>query len=193
MDAKKRLYREYDKRKEQFRQLELVAKSQLDRAIKSQRIKIHSMLSRVKSFDSFAEKARRKSLRDPFNEVRDLVGLRIICLFLSDLSKVASIIKDTFRLISEEDKIDHRPKNLFGYMDIQYIVALKESAVLGIVSLPFEIQVRTIAQDAWACVSHELYYKQPETIPEEWERDFYASSALFYVADQHFRILHQQC
>jgi putative GTP pyrophosphokinase len=121
-----------------------------------------------------------------------LVGLRIVCLFLPDLKKVGEIIKRTFRLISEEDKIDKHPKDVFGYMDIQYIVALRNTVKLGVESMQFEIQVRTIAQDAWASVSHELYYKKEDTIPKEWERDFYALSALFYVADQHFKMLHRQ-
>jgi len=188
----KRLYLEYRARREQFEHLRLAATHQLDHAIKSQRIKTHSLPNSIKSFDSFAAKVRRKNLKDPFNQINDLVGLRVVCLFLSDLSKVGEIIKRTFKLISEEDKIDKRPKDVFGYMDIQYVVTLRDGTVAGIEPMPFEIQVRTIAQDAWASVSHELYYKQPETIPEEWKRDFYALSALFYVADQHFRILNKQ-
>lgn len=188
----KRLYREYRARREQFELLRLAATLQLDHAIKSQRIKTHSLPYRIKSFDSFAEKARRKNLTDPFNEIHDLVGLRVVCLFLSDLPKVGKVIEDTFHLIAKDNKIDERPKNVFGYMDIQYVVALEHTAVEAIRGMPFEIQVRTIAQDAWASVSHQLEYKQRRTIPKEWKRDFYALSALFYVADQHFRMLHQQ-
>jgi hypothetical protein len=53
----------------------------------------------------------------------------------------------------------------------------------------FEIQVRTIAMDAWANVSHYLEYKTEEDIPKELKRDFYALSGLFYVADTHFEML----
>lgn len=188
----KSLYREYRARLEQFKNTKLAAKSQLDHALKRKRIKTHSLPSRIKSFSSFIQKVRKKNLKDPFNEINDLVGLRVVCLFLSDLEKVGEIIKHTFTLISEEDKIDNRPKDIFGYMDIQYVVSLRDSTLAGIDPMYFEIQVRTIAQDAWASVSHELYYKRPEKIPEEWKRDFYALSALFYVADQHFRILNEE-
>jgi putative GTP pyrophosphokinase len=187
--SKKELIDEYRARQEHFKRIEQIAKYQLYKALKSQ-IKVHSLQSRIKSFDSFLEKAKSKNLKDPFNQVKDLVGLRIVCLFLSDLKKVGEIIKHTFRLISEEDKIDKHPKDVFGYMDIQYIVALRNTVKLGVESMQFEIQVRTIAQDAWASVSHELYYKKEDAIPKEWERDFYALSALFYVADQHFKMLH---
>jgi ppGpp synthetase/RelA/SpoT-type nucleotidyltranferase len=189
--SKKELIDEYRARQEHFIKLEQIAKYQLYKALKSQ-IKIHSLQSRIKSFDSFSEKAKSRNLKDPFNQVKDLVGFRIVCLFLSDLKRVGEIIRRTFKLISEEDKIEKRPKDVFGYMDIQYIVTLRNGTKVGVESMQFEIQVRTIAQDAWASVSHELYYKKKEIIPKEWERDFYALSALFYVADQHFKMLHQQ-
>jgi len=96
----KRLYREYRARREPFDLLRLAATFQLNYAIKSQRIRTHSLGCRVKSFDSFAEKARRKNLTDPFNEIHDLVGLRVVCLFLSDLPKVGKVIEDTFHLIA---------------------------------------------------------------------------------------------
>lgn len=189
---RKTLHRQYDEKLKRFRNLQTAAHGQLHHAINGKRIKIHSLSSRLKDFDSFAEKAVRKNLTDPFSQIRDVLGFRVICLFLSDLPKVGEVVKDTFKLIDENNKIDGRPKNVFGYMDIQYVVALKDNAPNDMLGVPFEIQVRTIAQDAWASVSHHLAYKQPDAIPEEWQRDFQALSALFYVADQHFRILLQQ-
>ena len=56
--------------------------------------------------------------------------------------------------------------------------------------MPFEIQVRTIAQDAWDSVSHYLDYKN-NSIRDELKRDFYALSGLFYVADTHFSFIKQ--
>jgi ppGpp synthetase/RelA/SpoT-type nucleotidyltranferase len=55
--------------------------------------------------------------------------------------------------------------------------------------MPFEIQVRTIGQDAWACVSHHLAYKQETSLSRDHLRDLYALSALFYLADIHFEFL----
>ncbi len=188
----KDLYREYKTKNKLFEDLIFIAKQQLDHAIKRKRIKIHSLPCRIKSFDSFAKKARRKNLKDPLNEINDIVGLRVVCLFLSDLSEVGEIIKNTFKLIEEQNKIDGSPKNVFGYMDIQYVVVIRNSGVKELNKMPFEIQVKTITQDAWASISHHLDYKQRKKIPIEWERDFYALSGLFYVADQHFRILNQE-
>ena len=186
------LFREYKTKQELFKHLIIIAKQQLDHAIKRQRIKTHSLPYRIKSFDSFANKARKENLKDPLNEINDIVGLRVVCLFLSDLSKVGEIIKNTFELIEEQNKINGGPQDIFGYMDIQYVVSLRNNGVKELNTMPFEIQVRTITQDAWASISHHLDYKQRKKIPKEWKRDFYALSGLFYVADQHFRILIQE-
>jgi hypothetical protein len=62
----------------------------------------------------------------------------------------------------------------------------------NIANLPFEIQVRTIAMDAWANVSHHLDYKTDKDVPAELRKDFYALSGLFYVADRHFEMFYSQ-
>jgi len=58
--------------------------------------------------------------------------------------------------------------------------------------IPFEIQVRTIAQDAWAAISHYLDYKKKSVIPDQLKRDFHALSGLFYVADTHFLFIRRE-
>jgi ppGpp synthetase/RelA/SpoT-type nucleotidyltranferase len=57
--------------------------------------------------------------------------------------------------------------------------------------LKAEIQIRTIAMDAWSNVSHYLEYKTPEAAPSSLRKDFYALSALFYLADTHFELFFQ--
>jgi putative GTP pyrophosphokinase len=62
----------------------------------------------------------------------------------------------------------------------------------NIKNIPFEIQVRTIAMDAWANISHYLDYKTEQDIPTELKRDFHALSGMFYVADKHFQLFFEQ-
>ncbi|MBI4489516.1 MAG: hypothetical protein HY694_10565 [Deltaproteobacteria bacterium] len=64
--------------------------------------------------------------------------------------------------------------------------------IRGCSAVPFEIQIRTIAQDAWASISHYLDYKKESDIPAQLRRDFYALSGLFYVADRHFAMLKKE-
>lgn len=186
-----KLLNEYETRREKFGNLINTAKPLLNIAIQRKRIKVHSYPSRIKSFDSFTDKIRRKNLKDPFKEVHDIVGLRVICLFLSDIRKICDVIEDTFKIIEKKDEIHEGKKNIFDYMHCKYIVNLREK-YKGLERLPFEIQVRTIAQDAWASVSHHLIYKQKKTIPEDLERDFYALNGLFYVADTHFSMISKE-
>lgn len=92
--------------------------------------------------------------------------------------------------VSDDDKIDSKESDRFGYLASHVIARLgnKQNASLqqSLRDLPFEIQIRTIAQHAWASISHHLFYKQSDNVPKDRKRDFQALSALFYVADSHF-------
>lgn len=81
-------------------------------------------------------------------------------------------------------------------MSVHFIARMKQ-AYSGprydkIAGFLFEIQVRTIAMDAWANVSHHLDYKTDKDVPAELRKDFYALSGLFYVADRHFEMFYSQ-
>lgn len=159
-------------------------------------IKTHSIGHRIKKVSSILDKVRRKSIEKPFEQLHDLVGFRVVCLFLSDLEEIGKIIRNEFEVFDEDDKINDTELNIFGYMSLHLKANLKQSMVTEygneIKNIPFEIQVRTIAQDAWASISHYLDYKKKNDIPDELKRDFHALSGLFYVADTHFSILRKE-
>ncbi len=161
----------------------------LKNAISKSGIKVHSIIERIKGFDSCLNKVLNKEIEEPFEGIKDFVGLRVVCLFLSDLDRVEKVINQTFEIISKKDKVSNSRKDVFGYMGKHFIVKLKASKETN--SMPFEIQVRTIAQDAWASVSHHLDYKT-NSVRNEFRRDFYALSGLFYVADTHFSFIKQE-
>jgi ppGpp synthetase/RelA/SpoT-type nucleotidyltranferase len=149
----------------------------------------------VKDIESALEKVQRKAYTDPWGQIQDLVGYRIVCLFASDLDKLTDIIKADFKLLSSENKVEGgADPATFGYMSNHYICQLKTSyrgprydSLQGII---FEVQCRTLLMDAWANVSHYLAYKGDASIPEHLRRDFYALSGLFYVADKHFELFY---
>jgi len=187
---------EYESKYKLFRQLIDTVKFSINKEIKRKKIKIHSFPHRIKKIDSFIDKIQKKQVKDPFNEIHDLVGLRIVCLFFSDLQLIRDILINNFSIIKEENKIDDTDVDIFGYMSLHYKAKLKDiesdSDYKNIKNIPFEIQVRTIAQDAWASISHYLDYKQGSNIPNNLRRDFHALSGLFYIADTHFAILRQE-
>lgn len=155
-------------------------------------IKIHAITHRIKGLNSLKDKIRRKDLEKPFEQVLDIVGLRVVCLFRSDIEKINKIIHNIFEVSEEDNKTNNSESNTFGYMSLHLKCRIKSSTKNDLKQdIFFEIQVRTMAQDAWASISHYLYYKE-NCIPPLSERDFYALSGLFYLADTQFSFLRQQ-
>lgn len=182
---------EFDTRFSRYESLREEVLFILNEAIARTPVKTHSVLGRVKDRVSFLEKVSRKGYSAPFDEVQDLVGARIVCLFYDDIPRLSQLIHEEFDVVSEENKIKDAPDDTFGYMSVHFICTLHEhnagrryDRVKG---LAFEVQIRTILMDAWANVSHHLAYKGEASIPAPLRRDFNALSGLFYVADKQFQ------
>ena len=189
------LKRDYNLKVSRFDQLKDEAEYILSNAIKSAKIKIHSILGRVKEFDSFLKKVEMKVADNPFEDINDLVGMRVVCLFRSDILKIGDIIRKEFLIIAEDNKIDGYEVSSFGYQSVHFIVKIKPDyfgpRYNSIKDIQFEIQVRTVSMDAWAIISHYLDYKTDKDVPLNLRKDFYALSGLFYVADTHFELFFQ--
>ena len=203
---------QFDANLEKYELLADSVEYELTNGIKSQRIKTHTITYRIKQADSIIAKIRRNKIKHPFEEIHDLVGFRVVCLFLQDLDEIKKVVHEKFEVFEEDDKINDSESNIFGYMSLHLKCRIKpsklkkfhtqgcntsidikvdESREDKIKDIPFEIQIRTIAQDAWASISHYLDYKKNSVIPDQLKRDFHALSGLFYVADTHFSILRQ--
>ena len=194
------LHQEYEAKLPLFRQLEEEASFALRHRLKERGIRIDSGLStsRVKSPESFIEKVQRKDAKKPFEEIQDTVGLRVVCLLLSEIEQIGEEIHEAFEVLSEDDKIEGEQYDVssFGYMSVHFIARMKKEykgpRYESILGLPFEIQVRTIAMHAWATISHHLLYKNELDVPRQLRHHFHALSGLFYVADTHFETFFKQ-
>ena len=186
------LRREYEQRSERYERLKDEIIYTLEQELKSQQIPIHEITGRVKPFDSFIDKVRRQESDVPFETILDICGVRVICLFLSDLQRIGEIVESKFAIHIKDDKIYTKPEEAFGYLAVHYFGSLLASfsgpRYDDLKELKFEIQLRTIAMHAWATISHYLDYKSPHAIPSSLRKDFNALSALFYVADTHFEV-----
>lgn len=173
-----------------------IAKSMQNR-ISQKKIPFDTVYGRVKEFYSFVGKSRKKSLQNPFQDMNDIVGIRIVCLFRDDIENIKNVVHETFEVISDDDKIDNKESDRFGYSGSHVIARLRNeldsSLPQSLYKLRFEVQISTVAHHAWAAVSHYLFYKKPDEIPKDQERDFQALSALFYLADSHFSWLKNLC
>ncbi|MCY4614298.1 MAG: RelA/SpoT domain-containing protein [Nitrospira sp.] len=184
--------REYEQRLPDFERITDEIANSLQYGLSEKKIQVDAVRGRVKEFDSFMEKIRRKNLQNPFQEINDIVGIRVICLYRDDIEKIQNIVCDAFAVISDDDKTDSTESDRFGYAGSHIIARLdnKQNASLppNLHNLRFEIQIRTIAQHAWASISHHLFYKKSDKTP----KDLHAISALFYVADSHFLLLRNE-
>ena len=117
-------------------------------------IEAHTVSGRVKTPESFLEKVGRRRYEAPFDEMPDLVGVRIVVRFLSDLPKVSELVRKLFDVQSEDDRVHGGADTTFGYMSIHYVAALAPGTTGprydDLKDLHFEIQVRTIVMDARA-------------------------------------------
>ena len=129
--------------------------------------------SRVKSFNSYYRKVLRlkgeEAEKSNFIELTDMMGIRVICAFLEDLSEVEHQIKSSFDVREVEYKGAQQSFREFGYESVHVLVAIPADCMPKKCDLPLpkslvcEIQIRTILQDAWAEVEHELIYKSEFT------------------------------
>ncbi|WP_082570044.1 GTP pyrophosphokinase family protein [Mycobacterium sp. Root135] len=174
-----------------YEDLAFEAQKELRSALEALPLKFHTCESRVKEQESFIEKAAKKRYADPFDEMHDIVGVRVVCLFLSDLELVDKVVREKFDVRKYEDKTKGSTPDRFGYRSVHYDCQIR-SNYSGpyydhIKSLVFEVQVRTILQDAWAVVEHYLGYKGLNSIPAESQNDFGALVGLFHLADKTFQ------
>lgn len=138
--------------------------------------------------------------------VGDLLGVRIICLRLSDVEKVEAYLK----LLSEENILsfvkgpdqkksfilpvnpgDSIPDDIdlrySGYSSVHYQIELGKNsdAPPGLKGLLFELQLRTILEEAWSEIDHKYRYVRSRigvNLPEHIHTGFYNLSAYLQVA-----------
>ncbi|MBU3155162.1 GTP pyrophosphokinase [Clostridium estertheticum] len=172
----------------------------LKKCLEDKNIKYHSIESRAKSIESFAEKAC-KATKDnpnvpkyvnPIKEITDLTAVRIITFFPITISEVNQVLADEFIILERSDKSEILEKNeKLGYKSVHYLIKLTISRgnlseykeFNGMIA---EVQVRTILQHAWAEIEHDIEYKSVTVIPADIKRRFMALSGLLEIADREF-------
>ena len=137
-----------------------IIKSEYDRE------KIHSDIQnikyRIKSLESITNKLRDDGLdfsTESVNTINDIVGARIVCLDMDDVTSVIEMIRNipSIRILNEKDYIKN-PKES-GYRSYHMIVEIDVPIGTVLVPVKCEIQVRTLLMDAWSSLEHEIVYK----------------------------------
>jgi len=169
--------------------VEAIVRENLDQS----KVQYHSVTSRRKSLRSFTDKAKSGKYAEPINEIKDMAGIRVITYLESDVRKVADVIERLFD-IDKEHSIDQSRllgSNRLGYRSVHYVAKfnkrrckLPEYKIYE--NMPFEIQVRSLLQHAWAEVEHDRNYKFRGKLPSKLERRFYLIAGMLEVADSEF-------
>lgn len=154
-------------------------------------VRVLGVSHRVKSASSLARKlARPDRTYRRLDDLTDLVGLRVITYFEDSIEQVAQLIERSFR-VDMDRSVDKRlleDPARFGYRSLHYICHPPPLLVTiePTWDWPFEIQVRTVLQHAWAEIEHDLGYKSPESIPMPVRRRFSRLAGLLEIADSEF-------
>lgn len=157
---------------------------------------VEHMKSRIKSSDSVINKLERKGYSlttdNLINHVHDMIGIRIVCSFLSDVKAVVETIKKSkvFKIQEENDYITN-PKDsgyISYHMNVFVPIHLNEKTEY----VEAEIQIRTIAMDFWASLDHKLRYKFTDDLPDDIIKEVYDCSQVISDLDLKMEVLNQK-
>lgn len=159
-----------------------------------------SVTSRLKDREECIGKFSRKyqtaleQKQEPYEiapHITDLIGLRVVCLYESEIENVVRILRENFDVIEESNKIEkvESTENTFGYKGFHLDLRVNEARLnfpeySQFRDLRFEVQVRTTIQDAWSALDHKIKYKK--SIPPDLKRRINTLAALFELADHEF-------
>lgn len=155
--------------------------------------KAHSVKFRIKEPEHLIEKIIRKKLHRPelyvdklnySQKVTDLIGARVIHLFKEDWDVIDDFIKSKWSLAEKPhanvrtgelkatiDAFEKRGCEVIshelGYRSVHYVVRLDQGKPGG--GILAEIQVRTIFEEAWSEIDHQMRYPYHTDNPEMHE------------------------
>ena len=169
-----------------LQKLEQQVYTMLSDALEHMGIELNTLEHRIKTEQSFIGKLERKGRKyKDISDVTDLLGVRIVTFFSDDVDKVATLVKQMFR-VDWKNSVDKRKRHdltSFGYNSLHYICRLREGEMSDI---PFEIQMRTILQHAWSAMEHDIGYKASVQLPPEFLRQFSRLAGMLELADDEF-------
>lgn len=124
--------------------------------------------------------------------ISDLVGVRIVCLYEDEVPVVSELLQRNFKILNVTDKTSavESTEDSFGYKGLHMDLAMDPEVAYLTRNLPpadlcFEVQIRSLIQDAWSMLDHKIKYKK--SIPVDLKRRINVLAALFELADREFK------
>jgi len=140
---------------------------------------------RIKTWDSFQDKIRRKGYLLPFDEIHDFCGFRVIVRNSEEIENVCEVLKTEFDILEAND--NDPAANEFGYRSYHLVVTIKAAweavpEYRNSRNYKFEIQIRSELMDTWANISHQIFYKKG-ALSKVLQRKLFRLSALMEIGD----------
>ena len=157
-------------------------------SLKHDRNPINSIKSRLKSFSSIREKLQREGIMATPDQIEknlnDIAGVRVICSFLDDVYDIAEALlkQDDIRIIRVKDYIKDPKPN--GYRSLHLIIEIPIFLQHEKHMVKVEIQLRTIAQDFWASLEHQMRYKKNFEFTEDMGKELLECATMSASLDE---------
>jgi len=154
--------------------------------------------SRVKKLSSFANKLfdPDKKYINPFQEINDLCGIRIILPNINEMNAVCEIIKDIFfieEIEVNEDRLKQTESTSFLDHAQTYIVQLIPNLNIykrlelkvpnEILDFKAEIQIRTFISHGWAVNQYKIFSQHEFKVPKPYEQELNRVKSLLAIED----------
>ena len=156
---------------------------------------VEHIKSRVKTIESIEKKLKKKgypvTLDNILRYVHDVVGLRIVCSFLSDVYDIVDMIKSYHQFIIKEENDYIKNPKASGYMSYHLNILVPIHLFNQTEYIEAEVQIRTIAMDCWASLDHKLRYKLPQKIPNGLENEMISCANEMIKIDQKMQELYK--
>lgn len=185
---------EYRLKLEEYSILADIVTKTLNKCCRDNDIVVTAVSSRVKTERSLAEKLERKGHKyKSIDDVTDIVGARVILFYTDEVDKISAFVEKIFD-VDWDNSVDKRKlmrDDAFGYMSLHYVCKLPKSIYHNpshpaVNEIPFEIQMRTTLQHAWASINHDLGYKPGVGIPSQYNRSLFRLAGMLELVDEEF-------
>ena len=156
---------------------------------------IEHVTSRLKTPESVLDKVARKNCEPRFETIRevitDIAGVRVTCSFTSDVYRVFKALtrQRDITVLAVKDYVREPKPN--GYRSLHVIVEVPVFLSNGVVDVPVEVQLRTVAMDFWAALEHKIFYKFSGEVPLDISRSLEEAAATAARLDEEMERLHR--
>lgn len=145
--------------------------------------------SRTKAVDSLLRKLMVKK-QHTYESLPDKLGVRIILRYQHEVQPVISSLAAVINCQDIEAKADRLKADQIGYrathLQISLLKSDSEEQQFPMPRFVAELQIHTMAQNLWANMSHDAFYKIPEMMDPRLQRRINLLAGLIEVADNEF-------